>query len=241
MKLPMDWFEYRKYLWGAFESIQQATLGRRLDVGGFVLADPPEAIFCHIGRDYIKAAWDNLCVVLKQHGIVIPDLLWGTLHPGETWVTETHSSDPCCYIGWTSQGIADLYEEPRWKVVDEALAACIPSLRCAFTWRSLQWRIPPEDIPFGIRLFEAYAIDEVTEWSPEVIFSVPRDLTEPWVRAAAAVRDRDQEALDGALAAAKTRYSPLGYRIVVHGFHGYASSWKLGLQFPLPLSEESPP
>ena len=77
----------------------------------------------------------------------------------------------------------------------------------------------------GLRLFEAMTTDDITVWSPSNIFAVPRDESEPWIRAAVAIRDVDQRRLDQALAEAGRIYSPIGYRVVVRGYQAYAAAW----------------
>lgn len=228
----MTWTDYHRQVWADLNPLEEPASGRRLDVGGFVFADPPEVLWRNIGSGYIRTAWDHLTQVLAQHHIVVADLRWGAMHQGETNVAGVSHSDPCRFIGWTSQSMADEHDHPRWSAMNESLVHQNPALRCAFTWRSLQWRIAPDDLDLGLQLFEALAIDETTDWSPDHILSVPRDPHEPWIRAAMAIRDASQEALNNTLASAQASYSPLGYRIVSRGFEGYSAECNLGLRFP---------
>jgi hypothetical protein len=227
------WASHHSDLWPDLDAREEPTVvGRRLDVGGFVFSDRPEAIFRSIGADYVRDAWHHLGDVLGRHEVPGDDLSWGMMHPGETSVEGVGAEDPGRYVGWTSPRLAAFDADPRWGAVDAALGRGSPPLRSAVTWRSLRWRIGGGEVALGLRLFEAWATDEYTEWSPSVVFSVPRDDSEPWVRAAAAIRDGDQRLLDRALAAAEQVYSAIGYRIVVRGYRAYADGWGLGLRFP---------
>jgi hypothetical protein len=219
--------------WADLDARREPTdVGRRLEVGGFVFGDPPDALFRGIDADYLRGAWYRLGAVLSRHGIQAGDLSWGCMHPGETYIPGEGRDEPCRFIGWTSRELASFDADAAYGAVDEALSRGSPVLRCAVTWRSVKWRIAGDDA-LGLRLFEALATDEPSEWSPDVVLATERDESEPWVRAALAVRAGDQRLLDEALASAARAYTPVGYRMVVRGYQAYADGWGLGLQFPV--------
>ncbi|MBX9677760.1 MAG: hypothetical protein K2X38_03270 [Gemmataceae bacterium] len=214
---------------------EEATdIGRRLDVCGFVFSAPPDAIFRNIGPTYVRDAWQRLGQVLNRHGVAADDLSWGMMHPGETHIRRLRNDEPCRFIGWTSRNLVEFDADARWGLVDAELGVGTPPLRSAVTWRSLRWQIGGEEVALGLRLFEALATDEYTDWSPHDILAGGRNLSEPWVRVAAALRDVSQTGLDSALAAAERSYSTLGYRIVLRGYQAFATGWGLALRFPDP-------
>ena len=231
----MVWAAHHANQWPDLDVWEEpADGGRRLDVGGFVFSDPPEEIFRGISATYLRDAWHWLGDVLVRHEITSDDLAWGMMHPGETVVTGVRPDDPCRFIGWTSRDLDTFDTNTSWRLVDDELGRGSPPLRCAVTGRSLRWRIGGDDTVLGLRLFEALATDEYTDWNPQVVLSAARDESEPWVRIAVAIRENDQASLDRALAAAERTYSGTGFRIVVRGYQAYAAGWGLGLRFPCP-------
>lgn len=236
------WAVHHRDFWPDLDAREEpTTVGRRLDVGGFVFADPPEVLFRCIGIDYIRDAWLRLVRILSEYEIASEDLSWGILHPGESHVSACRWDDPCRFIGWTSPQLMDFDTHPQREAVEGALTRGLPRLGCGVTWRSLRWRIGGDEYALGLRLFEALATDEYTEWAPEVVLAVPRDDSEAWVRVAHAVKDRDQVRLDQAFRDAARAYSPVGYRIVVRGYQAYADGWELGLRFPVLSDPERNP
>ena len=236
------WAEHNSGLWPDLDAREQSRYGGRLYAGGFVFSDPPEAVFRGIGEDYVRDAWSHVCQVLGRHRMSVVDLSWGAMHPGVTMVAGGGGDwrDPGRYLGWTSWLLNKFDEDARWGAVDEELRHRSPQLRCAVTCRSHQWRIAGDEIALGLRLFEAVATDDITAWNPSHIFEVLRDESEPWIRAAVAIRDVDQRRLDQALAEAGRIYSPIGYRVVVRGYRAYAAYWASGLEFP-PVPDSVPP
>jgi hypothetical protein len=96
-----------------------------------------------------------------------------------------------------------------------------PAVACACTWRSLKWRIAPDDFTLALRLIEAMATDEGVDWTPSFVLSehAGRGLPEgPWLAVSRAVEDRDQRALDQAVADAARLYSPVGFRLFQKGY-----------------------
>ncbi len=237
------WAEHNSGLWPDLDAREHSGFGAgHLYVGGFVFTDPPESVFRSVGEDYVRDAWSHVSEVLDRQGMAANDLSWGAMHPGVTVVAGGGREwrDPGRYLGWTSLLLYGFDADARWGAVDEELSRHSPQLRCAVTWRSHQWSIAGDEIALGLRLFEAMTTDDITVWSPSNIFAVPRDESESWIRAAAAIRDGDQWRLDRALAEAGRIYSPIGYRIVVRGFRAYAAAWAPGLQFP-PVPDSAPP
>jgi hypothetical protein len=230
------WAPHQSEWWPDLDAREERTswAGSALYVGGFVLSDSSERIFRAIGADYIRDAWRHLGDVLNRHEMRADDLSWGLMHPGVTALEDQAQRwrDPCRWLGWTSCDLYGFDANPRWKALDAELSAQSPQLRCAMTWRSHRWRISGDEIGLGLRLFEAVGLDDLTVWNPSFIFEVPRDESEPWICAAAAIRDDDQQRLDQSLAEAERTYTAIGYRIVVLGFHGYASAWAPALRFP---------
>lgn len=209
---------------------EPSDVGRRLDVGGFVLSDPFEQILRKISADYLREAWERLSIVLGRHRIEQPDdLSWGHMHAGETEVPGATGSAPSGFTGWTSRRLVRFDEHPKYARVDEELGAGTPKLRCAVTWRSSRWMIAPDDYGTALRLIEELWTGEPSGWAPVWLLGSLADRPEQegaWLKVARAIRDDDQWHLDQALAEARAQYSPLGYCILLRGFEGYVDNWK---------------
>lgn len=98
----------------------------------------------------------------------------GWLHAGNTRIVGIHPPAPSDYVGWTNQELARFWEDPRYLAIDEQLQRDLttpPTLRCAWCYRSLKWHIDPEEYPLALRMIEAIATDETSDWAPEVIFA----------------------------------------------------------------------
>jgi hypothetical protein len=188
-------------------------------VGGFVLADPFEAILRSISASYLRTAWQRVSGVLTRSQLAPTDLSWGWLHPGTTRIAgleqRAAASD---YVGWTSRDLKDFDLDSRFEAIDAELAAGQPTLRCAVAWRSLKWTIAPDDVALGLRLTEALATDSSTYWTPSWVLTHAKADDGAWVEIARALHTLDQDALDRALAQARVTYSRLGYQIVWRGF-----------------------
>jgi hypothetical protein len=109
---------------------------------------------------------------------------------------------------------------------------------CAATWRSLKWTIAPDEYALGLRLIEALATDEISDWAPALILKHAGDANGAWIEIAQALDALDQDALDRVLVRAQATYSPLGYRIVIRGFAAFIHDpgMSLAIRFP-----EEPP
>ena len=200
------------------------TVGRRLDVGGFVFTDSIDAFLKNLSEQYLIEAWSQLVVNLERYHIDPLDLVWGVPHPGETRIPGVNNSEPHHFIGWTNQKLADFYEEDKFGLLDKQLAKQTPQLRCVATWRSHQWDIAPTNFRLALRLIEAVCTGEITHWHPAVALSTYKKVNQPWLKVVKAVSKDDQAALDLALQEAKTKYSPVGYPIVLLSMHNLLQS-----------------
>jgi len=204
---------------GQFEdldALQEPPLaGRRLDVGGFVFADPFDTFLKKISVEYLQEAWSQVEPIIKCYNIDPPDLSWGWCHPGETGIPGITVFEPHQWLGWTSQLLYRFYEEDRFSLADKELNALTPNLRCVATWRSHKWRIAPTNFTLALRLIEAMCTDEPSEWHPPFILAENQKINNPWLNLARAVLNEDQPQLDIAVEEAKEVYSPAGYRIVI--------------------------
>lgn len=214
--------------------------------GGFILADPFGTQLRLLSEEYLREAWERLDPVLAQYQLHPPDLSWGWLHPGITRpnLVGMYPLAPSDYVGWISQDLARFWEDSRYVAIDEQLQQynhMPPMLRCASCYRSLKWRIAPEEYHLALRMIEAMATEETSNWSPPWIlrdWAAPVELhgsgtaNEPWLEMARAIQAQDQHHLDEAVRAAKSAYSPAGYRLVVHGFGSFISQLEFHLQLP---------
>lgn len=81
------WAAHHRERWPDLDAREGPTdAGGRLEVGGFVLADPFEAILRSISASYIRNAWERVRDVLTRSRLAPADLSWGWLHPGKTWI-----------------------------------------------------------------------------------------------------------------------------------------------------------
>ncbi len=224
----MTWAIHHRELWHELEVLEMPTnVGRRLDVGGFILADPFDRLLREISADYLFTAWSKVAKILAEFRIKPDDLTWGFLHPGETFVSCQQPPSPSDFTGWTSRKLAMFEkEDKRFQEIDEALAASQPIVRFVFTWRSLEWRIIPDDFPTALRLVEALWTDDITAWNPDCLLQEHHHVEESWLNVAKAVHQDDQGQLDQALAKAEAQYSPLGFKIMRRGFAAHVSEWK---------------
>jgi hypothetical protein len=210
---------------------------RRLDVIGFVLADPFDTFLRKLNIEYLENAWLQLLPILKRYQITPSDLSWGYLHPSETHIAGTSLFAPNQYLGWSSIDLwlanregqyEDIYRE-----IDNDLNQISPSIRYATTWRSVKWHIAPENFAKGLEIIEVQCTSEPSFWAPKPILQVGYDPTEPWVQVAQAMLGSDQQLLDHALDEARAAYTPLGYRILLRGYATYAYvEPTIHLQFP---------
>lgn len=204
------------------DALQEPTLvGRRLDAGGFILADPFDTFLQKISEAYLEEAWSQLTVVLQTYQPPVFDLSWGWFHPGETGAPGLTEKAPHNYLGWSSLWLADFYLDQRFTQIDQELMSLTPSLRFVTSWRSLKWRIEPTDYKLALRLIEEICTEEGSDWVPKYILENNQNANNPWVNIARAILDEDQSQLDLALAEAKANYSSLGYQILVRGYKGY--------------------
>lgn len=231
--------------------LQEPTVGRALYAGGFVFGDSFDDFLKNISEDYLRAAWEHLSAVLEQNAIVAEDLSWGWMHPGETGFPGEDSLRslstalaPNSFIGWTSRDLSEIWRTGEDSRIDELLKYDKPVLRCTATWRSLKWRIAPDDFALALRLIAAICTDEISDWHPSVVL---QSVVEPlglWQQAAEAIRDGNQQELDSILEQARREYTALGYRILVGGYSAYirgGTDYIGGLALPevMPLLTDS--
>ena len=212
--------------WEDLDSLLEPTVGRALPVGGFIFGDLFDALLRHISEDYLRAAWNQLSFVLGQNQIVVQDLSWGWMHPGETGFDDTNRAPtggfaPGAYFGWTSCELSEIWRMKQLHHLDELLKAGVPPLRCTATWRSLKWRVAPDNFPLALKLIEALCTADIVEWSPEVVLADIADPPELWRRAALAIRGDDQKYLDRIVEEAKQSYTFWGFRIFILGYTRY--------------------
>jgi len=216
------WAYHHKERWLDLDPHEEPTdAGRRLDAGGFVLADPFETILRYISVGYLREAWERLSTILAEYQMRPTDLSWGWLHSGETYISDKKLASPSNYTGWISRELKRVDLDSRYQAIDVALANGRPALRCAVSWRSLKWNIAPDDYLLGLRLVEALSTDEITDWAPAYLLQEADTTTGAWIEIAQAIHILDQVALDRAIAHAHATYSPLGYQIVVCGFAAF--------------------
>lgn len=213
------WSIHHRDCWKDLDSLEELTdVGRRLDAGGFILADPFEIFLRNISTEYLSQAWERLASILETNQIDADDLSWGFLHPGETYIPSITTNSPLNFIGWTSRRLADFNRDSRYSRINEELKNGYPSLCCTVTWRSLKWRIAPDNYELALRLIEALCTDEISDWSPHVILEAGEAENSLWHKIAKAILDDHQQQLNQTLAQAKSLYSPLGFRIIARGF-----------------------
>lgn len=212
--------------WNELDSLLEPTVGRSLPVGGFTFGDSFDVLLRHISEDYLRAAWNQLSFVLEQNQFAVEDLSWGWMHPGETGFGDTNGAPtggftPGDYFGWTSCELSEIWRTKQLHYLDELLKAGVPPLRCTATWRSLKWRVAPDNFPLALKLIEALCTADTVEWSPEVVLADIVDTPELWQRAALAIRGDDQEYLDRTVEEAKRSYTFWGFRIFILGYTRY--------------------
>lgn len=241
------WSQHQRDQWPDLDERQVlGTETGSLASGGFVLADPFDSLLRLLSPAYLDDAWERLTSVLSQYHLDLPDLSWGWLHPGLTKIVGIHPPAPSDYVGWTSQNLARFFEDSRYVTIDEQLQQLNrtpPTLRCAYCYRSFKWRIAPEEFSLGLRMIEAIATDEISNWSPPWILADwspaaqlqgNESASEPWLEMARAIQTRDQQRLNTAVQAAESEYTQVGYQIVVRGFGVFIAQTKPYSQLQLP-------
>jgi hypothetical protein len=213
---------YNFHHWPELDAVVEPTdVGRRLDIGGFVLNDPFERFLRQVSEGYLRAAWQRLDALLAKYQLAPADLSWGAPHPGETYIPNRPPDAPSDFIGWISRDLALFYNDPRYEALDTELRAGTPVLRCVATWRSHKWAIAPDNFRLALQLIEALCIDELSSWHPNVVLRDDSDASEPWLQIARAIREYDQQQLERAVSAARASYSEVGYRIVVRAYTAF--------------------
>jgi hypothetical protein len=211
---------------------QSTTVGRKMDVGGFVFGDSFDALLREVSEDYLAAAWTSLAKVMERHALTYDDLSWGCMHPGETSFfldgnrVRKEPSSPSDFIGWMSCKLSEDWRTgdrnpSEAEVMDTELKICHPSLRCTATWRSLKWNIAPQNYELALKLIEILCTDEPSAWHPNVVLHKIVDPTEIWLKIADALRHDNQPYLDAMVAEARRHYSSPGFRIVIRGYQMY--------------------
>lgn len=204
---------------------QPTTVGRRLDVVGFVLGDSFDTILRNISEDYLRNSWIRLSEILKRHDIQCDDLSWGLLHNGENSLFNANGLQepdrPTDYLGWTSCQLANLY--PLWTFhhLGAELQTGSPSLRHTETWRALKWNIAPDDYPRALKLIEHICTADIVAWIPEVLLQKVEQPEELWHRIAKSFEEENQQKLDDLIEEARQSYTPLGFRLLLRGFGYY--------------------
>ena len=211
--------------------------GRRLDAGGFILADSFETLLRALSESYLHRAWARVTEALNRYQLTPHDLSWGWLHSGETRIDGLSGGAPTDFVGWTSRELKDFDRDSRFLIMDTELRSGFPALRCAVAWRSLKWNIAPDDVSLGLRLVIALAIDDPSNWNPAWLLEHARGASGAWIEIARAIQTLDQDALDRAITHARASYTPAGYRIALGGFAAYIHQpgMNLAIQFPQPL------
>jgi hypothetical protein len=227
---------HNRDLWLELDAREEPPdVGRLLDAGGFILADPFETILRSLSVEYLRAAWERVSGVLTRFDLAPVDLSWGWLHPGETRIPGLEQrAAPSDYVGWTSRAFRDFFLERRYHTVDAELVQGKPTLHCAYSWRSAKWNSAPDDFALGLQLIEALATNEISNLAPAVILKHAGSASGTWVEVAQALDALDQDALDQALMKAKATYSPLGYQIMIHGFAAYIHQPGISLTIRFP-------
>ena len=228
--------------WKELDYLAEPTVGRSLYVGGFIFGASFEALLRHISEDYLREAWKQLAFVLEQNQVVAQDLSWGWMHPGETGLGDANeapmeNSAPSDYFGWTSCELSEIWRTNQLHQLDELLKAGVPPLRCTATWRSLKWRVAPDNFPLALKLIEALCTADMVDWSPEVVLAGVTAPSELWRRTALAIRDDDQKCLERTMEEAKQSYSSLGFRILILGYTRYLDGSEYTGTLRLPSAE----
>jgi len=202
--------------WLTLDALEEPTDGGRvLGVGGFVLADPFDIFLRQISAEYLQSFCDRVNVAIRAFRLELPDLSWGIIHCG-TRIPKKPPS-PKDFIGLTSRLFYTVDDDVMQRI-NVALPQDSPAAYCMALWRSLKWRIAPDDYHLALQLIEALCTDELTEWVPANVLSSHPQANEPWVKLARAIRNDDQRQLDQAAHEAKDSYSRLGYRIVARAY-----------------------
>ena len=226
------WSQHHRDVLRDLDALEEPTAGRRLDVGGFVLCDPFDEFLRNVSEDYLRAAWERLTRVLEQSRTVAKDLSWGWMHPGETGFRgETglrgegripeYPPNPSHFVGWTSCELSDIWRSDEDLPLDEALKFGEPCLRCTCTWRSLKWKIAPNNFSLALKLVESICVDDISDWHPDVLLGKVANPSELWLKFAVVIRENDQRSLNLLLERAEREYTSLGFRILVRGYTTY--------------------
>ena len=216
------WSPLNRKRWPELDALQEPTdIGRRLDVGGFVLNDPFDTFLRQVSETYLQSAWQRLDNILTRYQFTSTDLSWGAPHPGETYIADRTPDSPSDFIGWTSRQLAQFNTDPRYEAMDTELRTGSPVIRCVVTWRSHKWAIAPDNFRLALQLIEALCTDELSSWDPNLVLYEKSSPTEPWLSIAHAIREHDQQQLEQAIATAKMLYSPIGYRIVIRAYSAF--------------------
>jgi hypothetical protein len=212
--------------WVELDSLAEPPGGSSHPAGGFVFGDSFDVLLRQLSENYLRAAWSGLSSVLEQNQIAAEDLSWGWMHPGVTGFDDVDrapgdSFAPGDYIGWTSCGLSEIWRTEQLYHLDEILKASVPPLRCTATYRSLKWRIAPDNFSLALKLIEALCTVDIPDWNPEVVLNGTTEPPELWRKMALAIRDDNQEYLDRTVEEAKRSYTSLGFRILVLGYTRY--------------------
>jgi hypothetical protein len=211
---------------------EPTIVGRRLDVGAFVLTDSFDTFLKEISEQYLQKTWSQLTTILDRYQIDQSDLSWGWLHPGEIRVADVTEDAPHHFIGWTSRLLADFDLDPRFWAVSEEVSYIIPNVRCAVTWRSLKWRIAPTDYKQALRLIEATCND--AGWSFHDLLSNNLNANSIWHQLAYAISEENQTKVASVLEEAKKTYSVSGYRMLISSFSYFLEKYEITDKIFLP-------
>lgn len=223
---------YRPYTAEGFEVLEVPGGG---SVFGFVFVEPFDVLLRQLRAEYLQAAWENLHAALTRHHLLPNDISYGWLHPGVGYVPGyTHTGSglsvernyygpaPSDFTGWISCDLSELWrEEQRYSALNDELLQTDSPLRCGYTYRSVKWRIRPDNYSAALRLLETFWTDDVVDWVPANIHEYGANQNSLWGHIAAAIELRNQSLLDSLMAEARAQYSPAGYKILVRGFASF--------------------
>lgn len=191
-----------------------------LEVGGFVFSDAPDQIFRALSDRYLASAWAEFTTICESVRIDSTELFWGSLHPGVADVPDCRPNDPCRLIGWTGESLFHSSREQR-SVIEKTLQRRSSNLAFGTSYRSAQWQIGGGDAR-GLRLFQAIATCDISDWSPDWLVDDSRNRSEPWVKVAIAISERNHHALHSSLQDAAQTYTSAGFQVVHIGFQRWA-------------------
>jgi len=120
-----------------------------------------------ISPENLARAWTTMKAGLEGSGLTTDHLRFGWLHPGVAQVSQRRNS-PFAYLGWIGLTASGHTEAWLNNTVNRMSPSRLP-LCFGASYRTGAFECDPSDGDSMLRAASEYALDEISDWSPEFL------------------------------------------------------------------------